>query len=99
MLQQVLKVTPPKATIKLSNPKQTSTIFAWGDYLNESKTGIDYYKGKNHQVLIYGEKSSVYKEGNQIEYSFEVTDGQWIVIDNKAVIFTPFAGKPSFGFK
>ena len=34
-----------------------------------------------------------------IEYSFEVTDGQWIVIDNKSVIFTPFAGKPSFGFK
>ena len=85
-------------TIKLSNPKQASVIFAWGDFLNESKTKIDY-KGKYDQVLIYGEKSSVYKEGNMIEYSFEVTDGQWIVINDKSVIFTPFAGKPSFGFK
>ena len=40
-------------------------------------------------------------EGYLTEYTFTVKDGDYIVINdayNKAV-FTPYAGKPSLGFK
>ena len=85
-------------TVKLSNQEQSYSQFSWGDYLDDSKTEVAY-KGKYDHVLIQGAKSRIYKDGDLIEYSFEIVEGQWIVIDDKSVIFTPYIGKTSFGFK
>ena len=85
-------------TIRISNPEQAYTIVDWGDVLNDTKTGISI-KGNYYSIMLYGDKSSIYKEGDLTEYNFELSDGQWVVIHSKAVVFTPYSGKTTFGFK
>ena len=73
---------------------------SWGARLREDGTQIDW-RWQNDSVIIYNPNSKYYMEGYLTEYTFTVKDGDYIVINgayNKAV-FTPYAGKPSLGFK
>lgn len=71
----------------------------WGDKLTESG-GISIggrYGAKN----IYHPKGSGYTEAKISEWDFEWQEGDYVYIAtsyNRA-IFTPYAGKPSLGFK
>lgn len=70
-----------------------------GDSLTESG-GINLsarYDSKN----IYNPNASGYDEGKITEYTFDLKDGDYVLIHTSGnqAIFTPYAGKPSLGFK
>lgn len=74
--------------------------FSWGEYLDDEGHSIRW-KGRYDLVTIYNPNHPQYTEGQLTEYTFTVKNGDYIVISeayNKA-IFTPYAGKPSLGFK
>lgn len=75
-------------------------VLSWGEHLTDDGQSI-HWKGRWDDAHIYNPNSKHYSEGRLTEYTFTVVDGDYIVIDdayNKAV-FTPYAGKPSLGFK
>lgn len=73
---------------------------SWGEYLSEDGQNVRW-RGRYDLVTIYNPNNEDFKEGQLIEYTLTVKDGDYIIIDtsyNKAV-FTPYAGKPDLGFK
>lgn len=94
-------------------PKQGHAEVSYGDRANESLTDIswsgDIYEYKNLQAADTS-LSSIYSEFLGEDYaammdslyeknwSINLTDGNFIVIESNPVIFTPYAGS-SLGFK
>ena len=74
---------------------------SWGDKLDKSGEDIDVFSSSrySHSNTIKSTSSSVYKDGDQTEYTFTVKDGDYIVIEHSAIIFMPYKGKPNLGFK
>lgn len=74
-----------------------SAIVSWGESLDAGRKAINA-KGRNStRNTIYNRS----EEGSSIlatQYSFEVIDGDYIVIQKGPVIFVPYAGKPDLGF-
>lgn len=71
----------------------------WGDKLNDS--GRISIGGRYGAKTIYHPKGSSYTAADISECDFEWKDGDYVYIAssyNRAV-FTPYAGKPSLGFK
>ena len=73
---------------------------SWGEQLASNGQSIEY-KGRYDSARIFNVNSEQYYEGAITEYTFTVEDGDYIVIDNdyNKAVFTPYAGKPSLGFK
>lgn len=74
--------------------------FSWGESLSDNGQYIKW-QGRHDSANIYNPNHEDYDEGEATEYTFTVQDGDYIIIDsayNKA-IFTPYAGKPTLGFK
>ena len=76
------------------------TWIQWGEYLEPNGEEIAYeglYVGLHS---VYNPDHKYFEIGDgATEYSFEVCDGQYIVIEEAPAIFMPYAGKPSLGFK
>lgn len=71
----------------------TKTYFSsihYGKELNDTKTDIDT---SNYKNWIWGGVV----DGKDESTSIEITEGNWLVIISKPVIFTPYS-KPSLGF-
>ncbi len=71
-----------------------------GDMLDNTKKDIswegDYYVSQSLTSPNY----SYYSESQDVtQVDFELEDGMYVVIDSGSVIFTPYAGKASLGFK
>ena len=78
----------------------TRTNVEWGEFLSESNESIRWFG--RHSVVNYvynphHSKFDPYK--NETEYSFEVRNGEYIVITEGSCVFTPYNGKPDLGFK
>ena len=71
----------------------------WGDYLDDSGQNIRWKGTYELYNTVYGKEYWGYDEGDPTEYSFEVKNGQYIVIENSSALFTPYSGKPDLGFK
>lgn len=87
-------------TVKVAKGQRWAYV-SWGDKLNEEKEGISF-GGKRASVnnLIGNPNHKYYEsDGGQAEYSFEVYDGEYIIITFADVVFTPYAGQPDLGFK
>lgn len=50
-------------------------------------------------AVIYNTSSIVYDEGDLKEWTVDLHDGEYVVISDADAVFTPYAGKPSLGFK
>lgn len=48
---------------------------------------------------IFAPDSMLYKDGSRTELTIELSDGQYVEVSIGSVIFTPYSGKPSLGFK
>lgn len=67
--------------------------------LNETGNGIDF-KAQKGKATICSPKYRHYEKGvDLVEYSFSVSEGDYIGIWNCDVIFMPYSGKPDLGFK
>lgn len=76
-----------------------STI-EYGDELNESGKSLSWFGDIYYSEQICSKESIVYDENSsKVSIDLEVKEGNYIIIDYGNVIFTPYAGKPSLGFK
>lgn len=48
---------------------------------------------------IFNPESSLYDNGDLKEWTVDLHDGEYVVISDADAVFTPYAGKPSLGFK
>lgn len=86
-------------TIKVAPTSGSSwASVAIGTALDETGKDIDimdsdFYWGD--QVALEGADTIVEKT----ELDFDMKDGQYVIIDYADVVFSPYAGKPSLGFK
>lgn len=71
----------------------------WGEKLSENKESISWSGRNSVYNKVYNKEKYPNSDEYQYEYSFEVFDGDYIVIDDGSAIFMPYVGKPSFGFK
>ena len=77
-----------------------NAYISWGESLDENGHSIAW-QGRNDILnYVYNPDYKYYEEGDgPLEYSFEVRDGEYIIIGVGNVVFTPFVGKPDLGFK
>ena len=75
------------------------TYVKWGDKLEGS--GMDLsYEGKLYEYArIYSASSRYYDASEKTEITWELGVGEFIIIEDGNAVFTPYAGKPSLGFK
>ena len=77
-----------------------NTEINWGEKLSENGESI-YWSGRYSVYnTIYNPYHSWYEIGDGItEYSFEVRNGDYIVVKDGSCVFMPYVGKPNLGFK
>lgn len=85
-------------TVKCTDTVTYSTV-SWGERLDENGQDISYLGRSSTHNSIYNPKHYENRDRYPVEYSFEVVNGDYIQIDNGSVVFMPYVGKPSFGFK
>ncbi len=72
----------------------------YGDELNESGKSLSWFGDIYYSERIYSKESIMYDENSsKVSIDLEVKEGNYIIIDSGNVIFTPYTGKPSLGFK
>lgn len=86
-------------TVKCA-PEWRSTNVEWGEYLDDAGEDIRWKGRYSWGNRVYNPSHKYFDIGDGItEYSFEARNGEYIVIKNAPAVFTPYAGKPSLGFK
>lgn len=82
------------------HPDTPWTRIDWGSKLDANGQDIPYSGRYAIYNTVYNPNNITFDPINDVsEYSFEVQDGDYIVIDSGAAVFTPYVGKPSLGFK
>jgi hypothetical protein len=72
----------------------------WGEKLSDSGESISWSGRNSVYNYVYNPNHKYFEKGDGItEYSFEVRNGDYIVIDSGDCVFMPYAGKSSLGFK
>ena len=78
-------------------PEGKYNYVKWGSNLDDSGTKLKTFDGNE---MIY---SPSYKKFDPLEdrsqLDIELFDGMYFYVDDGTAIFTPYAGKPSLGFK
>lgn len=87
-------------TVKCLPGTKDRIALTWGNALDESgqKISIDGHSNYNY-AYIYCETSRSYNYGDRLEYTFTCKEGDYIIIQDTAAVFTPYHGKPDLGFK
>ncbi len=83
-----------KWTIKAA--KEASTFISVGDAPTDDGTGVKATVMQaiyDPEYMFYNAKSDIF------EWTIDLAEGKYVEIDNGVAIFTPYAGKPSLGFK
>ena len=84
-------------TMKVA-PGSTWASIDVGDALDETGKGIKFLADRHWSEMVKLEGS----DHSTIEYTeldFEFLDGDYLVIEEGDLVFTPYTGKPSLGFK
>lgn len=86
----------PAGHWKVSVPEKKYTQVYYCKKLDE--TGMmGSLNESNYTVILFGKKSAFADHGPEC-MDFQMAEG-WYFINNDAVIFTPYTGKPDLGFK
>ncbi len=86
-------------TVKCADGWRRTNV-EWGVYLSESGESVSWrgrYSAVNYVYNPNIKGFDPYK--NSTEYSFEVREGEYIVITDGSCVFMPYTGKPDLGFK
>ena len=86
-----------KWTIKAANGVR-ATVY-WGDTLDASGMSLSYSSRIYELETLYSVNHSRYDRGDPTEVTWDLKEGQYFIVANGIVVFTPYAGKPSLGFK
>lgn len=72
---------------------------AYGKELRDNKKEISYFCDGYYQERLMGEDYFIAGEDDLRSIDIDAKAGYYIAIEDGSVIFTPYSGKPSFGFK
>lgn len=67
------------------------------DSLRENGTKVTF--PPKASKAIYNPESKMYSDGDAIEWTVELFDGEYVAISMSSLVFTPYSGAPSLGFK
>lgn len=87
-----------KWEIKVSE-NAVEAFIKWGDVLDE--TGLDYsFKGKITEYELLQSASYQYRKTNSTDrVIWDLKEGTYFFVDSGSVIFSPYSGQPSLGFR
>jgi len=72
----------------------------WGDVLDVSGVDIDFSGNLYESESLYSTSYKRYEEGkDKTEVTYDLKDGQYIIVSDGTVVFSPFSGGPKLGFK
>lgn len=74
-------------------------VIKWGDTLEASGRDIDYSRNLYESEVLTSSTNRTYRQGDRTEIDYVLEDGQYVVIESGDAVFSPYAGKPSLGFK
>lgn len=77
----------------------TSANVHWGSKLDEAGTDIGFNGDIYEMEWIYDKEYRNYEVGDPTEITWDLKEGQYFVVANGIVVFSPYSGKPSLGFK
>lgn len=71
----------------------------YGSVLADNGKSLSYSKDKISAILV-NPSSRIYKAGQDAtQIDIDAKAGAYIIVDDGDVVFTPYSGKPSLGFK
>lgn len=77
----------------------SSTKVVWADAIDASGASLSY-DGKLYETeYLYDPDNKYYDKGDPTEVTWELKAGQYLMVADGIATFTPYAGKPSLGFK
>ena len=71
----------------------------WGDLLDDSGVALSWDGKFMEYEYLRSENNKYYEKGDKTEITWDIKDGQYILVDDGIAVFMPYAGKPSLGFK
>lgn len=92
----------PEGHWTLTAPDKQYANAAWGTKLTDNKKEIDYRGEFYYNIMLVSENHIMYETMSQLAATttdLELEQGQWLVIEMGSIVFTPYTGKPSLGFK
>lgn len=88
-----------KWTIKAPDNVSTAAIVWWGNKLDDSGVALSWDGSLYVSECLYNPASFLYSAGDATEVTWQLNEGEYIIVDDGIALFTPYAGKPSLGFK
>lgn len=86
-----------KWTITASD--ETKAHIYWGDRLDASGVNLSYEGSIWEAELLYSPTYRSYEKGDPTEVTWELKEGHYFIVQEGIAVFSPYAGKPSLGFK
>lgn len=72
---------------------------AYGSVLDASGKSLEYSRDRFSEIIV-SPNSRIFTAGQDAsQIDIDAKSGAYIVVDDGDVVFTPYAGKPSLGFK
>lgn len=87
-----------KWTIRHTDGVQTTKV-VWSDAIDASGASLSYNGDLYETEWLYDPDNKYYDKGNPTEVTWDLKDGQYLMVEVGIATFTPYSGKPSLGFK
>lgn len=71
----------------------------YGNKLEDNFKEVSWSSSGYYHKMLTGKRHVFYSEDDLVFIDLQMMNGYYIEIDGGPVVFTPYAGKPSFGFK
>ena len=71
----------------------------WGDDLNEAGTDLGWDGDIYESAYVYSKTNSYYDLDELSEITWDLKEGQYVVVEDGIAVFSPYSGKASLGFK
>lgn len=71
----------------------------WCDKLDEAGTSPSWMGSIYEYESLSSQTHKYYQKGDSVEVTWELKNGHYFIVDSGIALFTPYAGKPSLGFK
>lgn len=70
-------------------------------FLDSTGKEVEYGSGSNYfsEILTHPDNSTYDPKTDPVSVDLVLSDGEYLVVDNGNVVFTPYSGKASLGFK
>lgn len=75
------------------------TVVKWADALDKTGASLSWDGTFFEVEYLYPPNGKYYEKGDPTEVTWDLIEGTYIFVSDGIATFTPYAGKPSLGFK